>query len=333
MPDTARYDVIGLGNAIVDVLARVDDDFIARESESAKGGMTLIEEDRAESLYAAMPPSVETSGGSAANTIAGVASFGGKTAYLGKVAADQLGQVFRHDIRAGGVDFDTPPLEDGLATARSLILVAPDGDRAMNTYLGASALFSEADVDAEKVAAAKIVYLEGYLFDRDAAKAAFVRAAEVAKAAGRQVALTLSDAFCVDRHRASFAQLVKNHVDILFANESEILSLYETDSFDGAVEQARGDAVLAFVTRSAKGSVILSGDEALIIDAVRPDPGVVDTTGAGDQYAAGALYGLARGRPLVACGKLGAIAAAEVIAHMGPRPEKSLKALAAAAGL
>jgi sugar/nucleoside kinase (ribokinase family) len=333
MPDRARYDVIGLGNAIVDVLARVDDDFIARESESAKGGMTLIEEARAETLYAAMPPSVEASGGSAANTIAGVASFGGATAYLGKVADDQLGKVFRHDIRAGGVDFDTAPLKGGPATARSLILIAPDGDRAMNTYLGASALFSESDVDADKVAAAKIVYLEGYLFDRDAAKAAFVRAAETAKAHARKVALTLSDAFCVDRHRASFAQLVKNHVDILFANEAELLSLYETEDFDAALERARADSVLAFVTRSAKGSVVLSGDEVLVVEAVPPNPGVVDTTGAGDQYAAGALFGLAQGRPLMECGRLGSVAAAEVIAHMGPRPETSLKALAEAAGL
>jgi sugar/nucleoside kinase (ribokinase family) len=333
MPDRARYDVIGLGNAIVDVLARVDEAFVARESAAPKGGMTLIEEERAVSMYAAMPPSLEASGGSAANTIAGVASFGGTTAYMGKVADDQLGTVFRHDIRAAGVEFDTAALKGGPATARCLVLVTPDGERAMNTFLGASSLFSEADVDAEKVAAAKIVYLEGYLFDRDAAKAAFVRAAEAAKARDRKVALTLSDAFCVDRHRESFAQLVKNHIDILFANERELLSLYETDDFDAALQRARADSVLAFVTRSAKGSVILAGNDVHIVEAIPPVPGVVDTTGAGDQYAAGALFGLARGRPLIDCGRLGAVAAAEVISHLGPRPETSLKGLAEAAGV
>lgn len=333
MNDRARYDVIGLGNAIVDVLARVPDEFVAQHSKSDKGGMTLIEEPDAEAVYAAMPPSVEHSGGSAANTIAGIASFGGATAYLGKVAADQLGEVFRHDIRAIGVDYDVPPLEGGPATARCLIMVTPDGERAMNTYLGASSLFSADDLDPERIKAAQIVYLEGYLFDRDAAKAAFTDAAAIAKAHGRQVSLTLSDAFCVDRHRASFRRLVSEHVDILFANERELLSLYETDDFDAALQRARADSVLAFVTRSAKGSVILSGEEVHIVDAVPPVPGVVDTTGAGDQYAAGALFGLARGRALIECGRLGSIAAAEVISHFGARPEQSLKALASAAGL
>jgi sugar/nucleoside kinase (ribokinase family) len=334
MPDRARYDVLGVGNAIVDVLAGVDDAFIDRESVSAKGGMSLIEEDKAQSIYEAMPDGrIEASGGSAANTMAGIASFGGAAAYLGKVAGDALGKVFASDIRSIGVDYDVSPLEGGPSTARCIILVAPDGDRAMNTYLGASSLLGVGDLDADKIAAAKIVYLEGYLFDRDAAKAAFVRAAEIAKAHDRQVSLTLSDAFCVDRHRASFAQLVKNHVDILFANERELLSLYETDDFDAALQRARADSVLAFVTRSAKGSVILAGEEVHIVDAVPPVPRVIDTTGAGDQYAAGALFGLARGRPLIECGRLGSIAAAEVISHFGARPETSLKALAGAAGL
>ncbi len=333
MTDRARYDVIGLGNAIVDVLARVPDDFLARHSRSDKGGMTLIEEADAETIYAAMPPSVEISGGSAANTIAGIASFGASTAYLGKVAADQLGHVFGHDIRALGVDYDVAPLESGPATARCLIMVTPDGERAMNTYLGASSMFSADDLDPERIAGAKIVYLEGYLFDRDAAKAAFVDAAAIAKSHGRRVSLTLSDAFCVDRHRASFRQLVRNHVDVLFANERELLSLYETDDFDAALQRARADTVLAFVTRSAKGSVILAGEEVHIVDAVPPVPGVVDTTGAGDQYAAGALFGLARGRPLIECGRLGSLAAAEVISHFGARPETSLRTLASAAGL
>ena len=332
MIDSARYDVLGVGNAIVDVLASVDDAFLTRE-DVAKGGMTLIDEARATSLYAAMPSAVEASGGSAANTIAGVASLGGRTAYLGKVANDQLGDVFVHDIRSGGVDFDTPALSGGPATARCLILVTPDAERSMSTFLGASTLFAESDIDADKVAAAKIVYLEGYLFDREEAKAAFVRAAEIAKKHARKVALTLSDEFCVDRHRASFRQLIRNHADIIFANEGELLALYETNDFDSALQQARTDSVLAFVTRSAKGSVILAGDEVHVVDAVAPTPALVDTTGAGDLYAAGALFGLARGRNLVDCGRLGSIAAAEVISHFGARPEKSLKALAEAASV
>ncbi|MGD2132205.1 MAG: adenosine kinase, partial [Maricaulaceae bacterium] len=309
---SARYDVLGLGNAIVDVLARVEESFLT-EQDIAKGGMTLIDEARAEELYAAMPPSVEVSGGSGANTIAGVASFGGATAFLGKVADDQLGGVFSHDIRAGGTAFDTPPLSGGPATARCLIVVTPDGERSMSTFLGASTLFAETDVDAEKVAAANIVYLEGYLFDRESAKAAFVRAAEIARANGRRAALTLSDAFCVDRHRDSFRHLAKQHVDILFANEAELLSLYETEDFAGALEQVRGDDLTAFVTRSEKGSVILAGSETIEVPAVAPDPGLVDSTGAGDQYAAGALFGLSRGMELAECGRLGSIAAAEVI--------------------
>jgi sugar/nucleoside kinase (ribokinase family) len=334
MSDNARYDVLGLGNAIVDVLVQVDDAFVARESASPKGGMTLIDEDRALAIYKAMPKTaVEAPGGSAANTISGVGSFGGRAAYLGKVADDVLGRSFRQKIREGGVDFDVAPLTDGPSTAVCMILITPDAERAMNTYLGASSLFGVPDLDESKIAAAKIVYLEGYLFDREEAKAAFVRAAEVAKANGRKVALTLSDSFCVDRHRASFSQLVKHHVDILFANERELLSLYETEDFDAALQHARADSVLAFVTRSGKGSVVLSGDEVHIVDAVPPKPALVDTTGAGDQYAAGALFGLANGLPHVTCGRLGSLAASEVISHMGPRPETSLRQLAIHAGL
>lgn len=331
MADRAAYDVLGVGNAIVDVLARVEESFL-EEHAVPRQGMNLIDEARAEALYAAMPPAVEVSGGSAANTIAGIASFGGETAYLGKVADDQLGTVFAHDLRALGVDFDTAPLKGGPATARSLILVTPNAERYMNTFLGASTLFDEKDIDQARVAAAQIVYLEGYLFDREEAKAAFVRASEIAKANDRKVALTLSDGFCVDRHRASFRQLVAHHIDILFANEEELLSLYETPDFDAALQAARADNVLAFVTRSAKGSVILAGDEVHVVDAVAPTA-LIDTTGAGDQYAAGALFGLTHGRALIDCGRLGSLAAAEVIGHFGPRPETRYADLAAVAGL
>ncbi len=328
----ARYDVLGVGNAIVDVIARVDAGFLDAHG-APRQGMTLIDEARAEELYAAMPPGVETSGGSAANTVAGVASFGGRTAYLGKVADDPLGAVFAHDLKSIGVDFAAAPLSGGPATARSLILVTPDAERYMNTFLGASTMFDEADIDADKVAAAAVVYLEGYLFDREEAKRAYVRAAEIAKASGRRTALTLSDAFCVDRHRDSFRHLVNHHTDILFANESELLSLYESNDFDAALQAARADSVLAFVTRSAKGSVIVAGEEVHIVDAVPPTPELVDTTGAGDQYAAGVLFGLAQGLPLVECGRLGSLAASEVIAHVGPRPATSLRRLAETAGL
>ncbi len=324
-----RYDVLGVGNAIVDVIATTDDQFLT-DHEVAKGGMTLIDEPRAASLYAAMPPAQEISGGSAANTLAGVASFGGRAAYLGKVADDQLGDVFAHDLRAAGVEYDTPPLTDGPSTARCLIMVTPDAQRSMNTFLGASTMFSASDIDDAKIADAAYVYLEGYLFDRDEAKAAFVRAAEVARAAGRQVALTLSDGFCVDRHRASFRQLVARHVDVVFANEDEILSLYQTEDFDDAVAQVRGDNALAFLTRSEKGSLVVSKDGLHPIAIEPVSPGVVDTTGAGDLYAAGALFGLSQGRPLDECGRLGAIAAAEVISHVGARPMVSLRERGAA---
>ncbi|MEO0983886.1 MAG: adenosine kinase [Pseudomonadota bacterium] len=327
---STRFDVVGLGNAIVDVIAPVEDGFLD-QWDIRKNGMTLIEEDRADALTGAAEGQ-ELSGGSGANTIAGVASFGGRAAYIGKVADDRLGGVFREDMRAIGVPFDTAPLQDGPATARSIIFVTPDGARSMNTFLGASVMFSPADVDAETVRAGAILYLEGYLFDREDAKAAFVHASEIAAAAGRKVSLTLSDNFCVDRHRESFRHLIRTHVDILFANEAELLSLYETEDFDAAVTALREEAPLAAVTRSEKGSVVI-GDGPPIAVPAEPIDHVTDTTGAGDQYAAGFLFGHARGMPLATCAKLGHVAAAEVISHYGPRPETPYAGLAKAAGL
>lgn len=326
-----RYDVLGVGNAIVDVLAQVDDAFITTH-ELAKDAMLLIDEARAESLYAAFPPSEEISGGSAANSLAGVASLGGRGAYIGKVAKDQLGEVFAHDLRAAGVAYDTAPLDGGPATARCLIAVPPDARRAMNTFLGASALMDEADIDADLVKASTVIFLEGYLFDREEAKRAFVRAAEHARAADRRVALTLSDVFCVERHRDSFRQLVKNHVDVLFANEAELKSLYETDDFDTALAAVRAETRVAAVTRSEKGAVIVSGDEEARVPA-EPVAKIVDTTGAGDLFAAGFLTGYARGADLETCGRLGVIAAGEIISHMGARPQVRLADLAAKAGI
>lgn len=325
-----RFDVVGLGNAIVDVIAPVEDAFL-ETWDIRKNGMTLIDEPRAEALTDA-GKGKEMSGGSGANTIAGVASFGGRAAYIGKVADDRLGEVFRADMVAGGVPFDTAPLTDGPATARSIIFVTPDGARSMNTFLGASVEFSADDVDEAVVADGAILYLEGYLFDKDAAKTAFVRAAEVAARARRKVALTLSDNFCVDRHRESFHHLIRGHVDILFANEEELLSLYETRDFEAAVAALREAGTLAAVTRSEKGSIVISDGETTAVPA-EPVDRVVDTTGAGDQYAAGFLYGYARGAALTDCARLGAIAAAEVISHYGPRPETPYAELAAKAGL
>ncbi len=326
----AQFDVVGLGNAIVDVISPVEDAFLDTW-DIRKNGMTLIDEPRAEALTEA-GRGREMSGGSGANTIAGIASFGGRAAYIGKVADDRLGEVFRADMQAAGVPFETAPLVDGPATARSIIFVTPDGARSMNTYLGASVLFSPDDVDAEMVRAGQILYLEGYLFDRDDAKAAFVHAAEIATAAGRKVSLTLSDNFCVDRHRASFRHLIRDHVDILFANEAELLSLYETDDFVAAVDALRADAPLAAITRSEKGSLVIGAGEPIAV-AAEPVANLVDTTGAGDQYAAGFLFGCARGLPLALCAKLGHVAAAEVISHYGPRPEASYAELAATAGV
>ncbi|KCZ83444.1 MULTISPECIES: adenosine kinase [Hyphomonas] len=326
-----RFDVVGLGNAIVDVLSRADDAFLA-EWGILKNAMNLIEEPRAHELTSVAREPLYTSGGSGANTIAGLASFGASAAYIGKVADDELGAQFRKEMEAGGVPFPTSPLTEGPATARSIIFVTEDGHRSMNTFLGASVLFSKEDVDADVVKAGGILYLEGYLFDKDEAKEAFIYAAEIAKAAGRKVALTLSDRFCVDRHRPSFLQLVKNNVDILFANEEELLALYETDDFDAAMAALQADTAVAAVTRSEKGSVVIGDGEPLAVEAV-PVKEVVDTTGAGDQYAAGFLFGMSRGLPLASCARLGHIAAAEVISHFGPRPAVSYKVLAEAAGI
>jgi len=320
-------DILGIGNAIVDVLARADDDFLDARG-LAKGGMRLIGAEEAEALYGQMGPGLESSGGSAGNTCAVAAALGARVGFLGKVAADQLGQVFAHDIRATGVHFPTAPLAGGAPTARCLILVTPDAQRTMNTFLGACVDFSAADVDAEEVARAKVVYLEGYLFDPPAAQAAFFAASHAAHEAGRQVALTLSDPFCVERHRQAFRRFLREETDILFANESEILSLYQTDDFETAATLVRQDVGLAALTRSAQGSVIIAGEERHEVEAVPTE--VVDTTGAGDAYAAGFLAALTRGLPLPECGRWGAIAAAEVISHFGARPQANLKALVAA---
>jgi fructokinase len=326
----ATYDILGIGNAIVDVVARADEAFLSRH-DMHKGAMRLIDAEAADALYAAMPPGQESSGGSVANSCAVAAALGAKVAYVGKVADDQLGTVFRHDISAIGVHFPTAPLLDSAPTARCLILVTPDGQRTMNTFLGACVTLDAGDVDPQLVAASQVTYLEGYLFDPPAAQAAFYRAAEAAHAAGRQVALSLSDAFCVDRHREAFRKLVAGHVDILFANEVEITSLYEQNTFEAAAELARADVGLAVLTRSEAGSVILRGSETVAVEAVPAT--VVDTTGAGDAYAAGFLAGLTGGKSLAACGRMGSIAAAEVISHYGARPEADLRKLVAAAGL
>ncbi len=321
-----KFDLLGIGNAMVDVVAQVDNTFLSRH-DMHKGTMILVDAERAEAIYAAMPPGEESSGGSAGNTCAVAAALGARVAYLGKVAMDQLGAVFRHDISAAGVHFPSAPLIGGAPTARCLVLVTPDGQRTMNTYLGACVSFGEDDVDETLVADSAITYLEGYLFDPPAAQAAFRRAAAAAHAAGRQVALSLSDPFCVDRHRAAFRELVSRDVDILFANEAEVTSLYEENTFDAAAEVVRRDVALAALTRSEAGSVILRGTEMVEIPA--EPTRVVDTTGAGDAYAAGFLAGLTAGRSLPVCGRMGSIAAAEVISHFGARLEADLKKLIA----
>jgi sugar/nucleoside kinase (ribokinase family) len=324
------FDVVGIGNAIVDIIARCDDGFLSKH-DLAKGAMRLIDAEEANRLYSAMGPAVERSGGSVANAIAGLASFGAKCGFIGRVSADQFGGIFRHDIRSLGVAYDTLPASDGAPTARCLILVTPDGERTMNTFLGASVDFRPEDLDLELIGAAKIVYLEGYLFDRDAAKAAFREAARTAKAAGAKVALTLSDAFCVDRHRDDFKALVQHGADIVFANEKEITSLYQVNSFEEAADAAMNDCEMAVLTRSEAGSIIVAGRETIEIEAEKAR--VVDLTGAGDLYSAGFLYGLTHGASLRECGQLGSLAAAEAISHIGARPEKSLQKLALENGL
>jgi len=327
----ANLDVLAIGNAIVDVLARVDEAFLT-DWQLAKGSMRLIDEAEAEPLYGAFGPAIEVSGGSAANTVAGVASLGGAAGFLGKVRNDQLGAVFTHDIRATGVRYTTPASPDGPATGRCLIAVTPDGERTMNTFLGASALIGPEDIVEEEVAGASILYLEGYLFDRAEAKQAFEKAAAIARAAGRRVALTLSDSFCVARHRADFLQLIDSGVDVLFANEAEARTLFERDTLDGLIAEARRHCPLVALTRSAAGSVIVAGAETHAVPALRVDE-VVDVTGAGDLYAAGFLYGLCRGMSLPDSARLGTFAAAEIITHFGARPLAPLRQQAQARGL
>ena len=317
-----RFDVLGIGNAIVDVLAPVDERFITKH-DMRKGSMTLIDAARAEAIYAAMPPAQETSGGCAANTCAVAAGLGARAAYLGRVADDQLGAVFRHDIAAAGVHFPTAPLVGGAPTARSMILVTPDAQRTMNTFLGACVAFGVEQVDEVVVADAAVTYMEGYLYDEPAAMAAFRHAAAVAHAAGRRVSLSLSDSFCVNRHRAAFRDLVRGHVDILFANEAELCALYECDALADAIARARGEVALAAITRGEDGSVVVQGDATVQV-AAEPTR-VVDTTGAGDAYAAGFLAALTAGRGLASCGRLGSIAAAEIISHYGARLQRNLR--------
>ena len=323
----SRLDVVGIGNALVDVLAHEDDAFLtARGIE--KGAMTLVDTDTAEQLYAAMSPSTEISGGSAANTMVGIASFGGQSAFIGRVHDDQLGAVFAHDIRAAGVEFTTVPASDhGDPTGRCLILVTPDAQRTMNTYLGASARLGPADLDLDLLVRAQVLFLEGYLWDEVNAKDAFREAARRAHAAGNRVALTLSDSFCVERHRDEFIELIERDVDVLFANEDEITSLYQVSTFDDALQRVAFHCEIAALTRSAKGAVVVARDEVHVVDA-HPVTQVVDTTGAGDLFAAGFLYGLTHGYDLGTAGRLATLAASEVISHLGARPQVSLATLA-----
>ncbi len=330
MPDI-KFDVVGIGNAIVDVIVPVKDELLEREN-LPRGGMRLIDEAEATRLYGMVGPGLEMSGGSAANTIAGLASLGSRTAYIGKVRNDQLGGIFRHDIRSLGVHYEVEAATSGPATARCLVLVTPDAQRTMNTFLGASVTLENSDVDEDVVRSGSVLYLEGYLWDPPAAKEAFRRSMAIAREAGRTVALTLSDAFCVDRFRDEFRHLADDGIDLLFANEAEIKSLYQVETFDEALQQLRHRSRIAILTRGEKGSVIVSGDEIHVVDA---DPGVtpLDTTGAGDLFAAGFLYGFTRGFDLVRCAQFGAMAAAEVISHYGARPEASLAEIAKQRGL
>lgn len=320
-----RYDVVGIGNALVDVIAHTTDEFLP-EHELVKGSMTLIETERAVELYSVLTGAVEMSGGSAANTVVGVASFGGSAAYIGKVDDDDLGQVFGHDMRAVGVGFVGGGNAQEIPTGRCIIVVTPDAERTMNTYLGVSSTLGVEDLDESVIADGHVLYMEGYLFDHDDAKAAFRRAADVAHDNGRTVSLTLSDSFCVDRHRDDFRALVHDSVDLLFGNEDELLSLYEMDSFNDAVAALRAECSLAVITHGSDGCVIVTADEMLTVPAVPVDR-VVDTTGAGDLFAAGFMYGYTNGADLAECGRLGSVAAAEVISHVGPRPLVELRTL------
>jgi sugar/nucleoside kinase (ribokinase family) len=324
MTADASLDVVGIGNALVDVLSHETDEFVAAHG-LVKNAMTLVDTERAEELYAAMGPGIEMSGGSVANSTVGVASFGGRAGYMGRVADDQLGQVFAHDLAAMRVTFVNAPATEGPPTGRSLIVVTPDAHRTMNTYLGASAFFCPDDVDADLIASAQVTLLEGYLFDRPESQDAYWTASKYATDAGRKVALTLSDLFCVERHRDGFLPLVRERVDILFANEAEACALWGCDEAGAAVERARAEVGVCCITMSEKGSVVVSGPETHEVPAHPVD--VVDTTGAGDLYAAGFLYGYTTGRPLPECGELGSLAAAEVISHIGARPEVKLSTL------
>ena len=321
----SRLDVVTMGNALVDVLTHGDDDFVARAAVEP-GAMTMVDAARSDEIYAEMGPATEMSGGSAANTAAGVASFGGHAAYIGRVADDTFGKVFAHDLRSLGVQFDAPIATTGSPTGRCLVIVTPDAQRTMCTFLGAGAQLDESYVDEAIVASAAVTYLEGYIWDPPAAKEAVRRAAAIAHRADRRVALTLSDPFCVERHRAEFLELIAGDIDILFANEHEITSLYEVDTFDEALHHVRGHCEIAALTRGPHGSVIVAGDDVHVIDAHPTE--VVDTTGAGDLFAAGFLFGLTHGYPLATCGQLASLAAAEVISHLGARPAVSLADLA-----
>ncbi len=322
----ATLDVVGIGNAIIDLLAHAEDQFLV-DHELNKGGMTLIDEATAERLYAAMGPATRASGGSAGNTIAGLGSLGAACGYIGKLRDDELGAAYRHDLLASGVRFTTPMAGDGPSTARCIIFVTSDAERTMNTYLGACVNLTADDIDEALVASAKITYMEGYLYDEPHAKDAFRRAADIAHAAGRQVSLSLSDSFCVHRHRADFLDLIANRVDILFANDSELLALFETDDLDAALEKVAAMVDLAAVTLGARGSVVVRGGERVTSPAAHVER-VVDTTGAGDLYAAGFLYGLTRNLPLAECARIAGLAAAEVISHFGARPEVPLREFA-----
>lgn len=331
MSSPANLDVIGIGNAIVDIICQSDDSFLDTHG-IAKGGMALVDAPAAVKLYNAMGPGVETSGGSAANTIAGVASLGGKAGFIGKVQRDQLGEVFAHDLRALGVQYTTVPSSGDAPTGRCLILVTPDAQRSMSTFLGAGQELHPDDVEPAAIAAAQITYLEGYLWDPAQAKLAFRKAMDLAHNAGRKVAMSLSDAFCVERYRSEFQELAAGKIDILFANETEIMALYQTKTFDDALQAVRGKCEIAALTRSEKGCVIVAGDEVHVIEAVKPAR-LLDTTGAGDLFAAGFLYGLTHGRDIAGCARIGALAASEVIAHLGPRPQSDMKALLKQSGL
>jgi sugar/nucleoside kinase (ribokinase family) len=321
----SRFDVLTMGNALVDVLAHADYDFVARTAVEP-GAMTMVDAARSDEIYAEMGPATEASGGSAANTAAAVASFGGKAAYIGRVADDAFGKVFAHDLRSAGVHFDTPFATTGSPTGRCLVIVTPDAQRTMCTFLGAGAELDESYIDETLVESAAVTYLEGYIWDPPAAKEAVRRAAAIAHRSDRRVALTLSDPFCVERHREEFRDLIEHHIDILFANEHEITMLYEVDTFDEALHQVRGHCEIAALTRGPHGSVIVAGDDVHVIDAFPTE--LVDTTGAGDAYAAGVLYGLTHGYDLATCGRLGSLGAAEVISHLGPRTIEVLSELA-----